>query len=72
MCTLPSWEIRNLEYPDPEELLNKRSEIASRCPHQKTNSYWEIMTVKTDWLLNKYILNTYIYRKINFVYTREF
>ena len=72
MCTLPSWEIRNLEYPDLDELLNKCAEITSRCPHQKTNSYREIMTVKIDWLLNKYILNTYIYRKINFVYKREF
>ena len=38
----------------------------------KENIHWAIMTVKVDWLLNKYILNGCFYLEINFVCKRIF
>ena len=30
---MPPREIQNLSYPNPDELLNKRSELVSKCCH---------------------------------------
>ena len=38
----------------------------------KENIHWATMTVKVDWLLNKYILNGCLYLEINFVCKRIF
>ena len=53
-------------HPDPEELLNKRSDIMSRCLDQKKYLFRKYDR-KHDYLFNKYILNPYIYLEINFV-----
>ena len=50
ICSLPSWEIM---HADLEELLNKRSEIMPRCPHER--KYLLSNYDSKDWLIAKWV-----------------